>query len=255
MSDAYLELVSDWDAALIEGSDAMSYDLLFDFCEFYDEGGSDGLKCDKEFQEVQDNLYRKICGFLPIPPEIRFLHNPTTVGEFLEYIDSGRYYSIFSSTSRLQYSSSFQHVMDLFEIPNVMTNPDKTRGKLLFLLKSTRHTPTKFGLIMILLRLLVSTYFLDTYAFGAVSRVLDQKTVYKMINDYNISQTSEKKSSFNRFMDIGKLFEYMKVLKDIYKLKGQLPPPPPEGSESNVEHKKNDDDGRLMISNLSMNAF
>ena len=50
MSDAYLELVSDWDAALIEGSDAMSYDLLFDFCEFYDEGGSDGLKCDKEFQ-------------------------------------------------------------------------------------------------------------------------------------------------------------------------------------------------------------
>ena len=249
MYDAYSELVYDWDAALIEGSDSMSFDLLFDFCEFYDDG-IDGLKCEDNAHEIHNGLYRKICGFLPIPTEIRFLHNPTTAQEFIEYTDTDRYHSIFSSPSRVQHSSSFQQVMDLFEIPNVMTNPDKTRLKLLLLIKSTQHTPTKFGFIMILLRLLVSTYFLDTYAFGAVSRVLDQKTVYKMISDYNICQTSEKSSSFNRFLDIGKLFEYMKVLKGFYELKGRELLPPGNNDDDDVAV-----DGRLVISNLSKDAM
>ena len=71
-----------------------------------------------------------------------------------------------------------------------------------------------------------------------------------MISDYNICQTSEKSSSFNRFLDIGKLFEYMKVLKGFYELKRRELLPPGNNDDDDVAV-----DGRLVISNLSKDAM
>ena len=230
----YQEMVNDWDTALIDGTSIMSIDLLFEICEFQDDvqldifARDDAIKQFKNASSMEKSLYESLCHALPVPPEIMFLHNIKSTQGILRCFDRNVFIRILQSGTMLSiYCSNFQQIMDFFCIPNIMSNPSKSREGLLNLVKKC-SLDGKFGVIMTLVRLLVSTYFIDSSSFSAVSRVVDHATIDHMLSDYkNELQrlNKPKRHGIVKFIDIRRLYGQMARLKALYLTRTIREPP------------------------------